>query len=289
MAILADDLRVIHTALYLPGGPRTISPVRRAWPSVLECVRIEGAGISEASPILHRRGFALEALLLEDQQLLDWAAEQVEEGRCLLACDPHFPAGWRALGGRCAPAFWLRGEMPSTKECLALVGRRNPSRQAVKWARQIAEVADENGITGASGGAMGCDRLAQQAFTAAGAPFFEVLASGIQFARSEVALSARPPDEPFSPMAAHERNLLLYALGPTVILEANYMQGGTWAGATQALRARLGPIGIMPAPKDSDGAQAHRALVNLGVNSLESAHEVCAMKERAPLQPRFAL
>ncbi|MCE9560209.1 MAG: DNA-protecting protein DprA [Armatimonadetes bacterium] len=58
-----------------------------------------------------------------------------------------------------------------------------------------------------------------------------------------VGLSMSPPGTRFSVGLAMERNALIYGMSlTTFVLASNYNAGGTWAGATNALRRRLCPV-----------------------------------------------
>lgn len=66
--------------------------------------------------------------------------------------------------------------------------------------------------------------------------------------------------EPFRAALAMERNTLIYAACPwTVVVAARLKQGGTWTGATEALRRGLTTVLV-----GQDGSEAARALVALG-------------------------
>lgn len=67
-------------------------------------------------------------------------------------------------------------------------------------------------------------------------------------------LSMCPPEMGFSTAAAMERNALIYAGGEaTLVAASNFRQGGTWVGATSALRQRMGRVYVLdPACLEGD-------------------------------------
>lgn len=84
--------------------------------------------------------------------------------------------------------------------------------------------------------------------------------SGSPEVRGGVRLSVCPPFAGFTSGQAKERNALVYSLGEaTVVLSPRFRTGGTWAGACDALRRRLGPVLV-----GLDGSAASKALVALG-------------------------
>jgi predicted Rossmann fold nucleotide-binding protein DprA/Smf involved in DNA uptake len=86
-------------------------------------------------------------------------------------------------------------------------------------------------------------------------------------------LSVCGPEDLFSAASAMERNALIYAFGQaTVVCHARFRVGGTWHGATDALRRRLGPV-LVP----SDGEPAHRALIALGAIPFGDPSELPAL------------
>ena len=63
-----------------------------------------------------------------------------------------------------------------------------------------------------------------------------------------------------------ERNALIYSASEcTVIIHSRFKQGGTWIGATQAIRKRICPLAV----KD-DGGEAAKAFIALGALPLGS-------------------
>lgn len=282
-----EQVRLDMCCLYLPGGQRPAEPLRRHWPQV-ESIMREGAGSRHAvQSALRGAGFWLEASLLDQPALVAWASRAVQAGSALTSLDFVYPAAWLAWGGRVPPVFWRSGTSEWRGEWVAVVGSREPGLAAQHFAGAVAQELCSLGFGVASGGALGCDATARESALAVGAPLLELWPSGV-LARpcpdGALVLSARPPWEPFSRAAAMERNALLYMLGAGVVAHARYKEGGAWAGASDALRRRLGRVIV-----HSDGSIASRALVALGAVPLHSAAELCEALAAPARQARLAL
>jgi hypothetical protein len=82
-----------------------------------------------------------------------------------------------------------------------------------------------------------------------------------------------------------ERNALLYALAEyALVAHARFKQGGTWSGATDALRRRLCRLVV----REDEGDLASRALAALGAVPLASPAGLGAALASAPMQPEFS-
>jgi len=135
---------------------------------------------------------------------------------------------------------------------------------------------------------MGVDRLAAGAFEQAGGPgrAVEVLPCGLDShtpAAGVARLSPWAPEAPFATGQAMARNALLYAASPvTVVVQPRFRAGGTWAGATDALRRRLSAVVVWGPP----GCPACAALVALGAVSAPSwPEEAAVVVERMMARP----
>jgi predicted Rossmann fold nucleotide-binding protein DprA/Smf involved in DNA uptake len=113
-----------------------------------------------------------------------------------------------------------------------------------------------------SGGAVGCDSAAEAAALGAGGTVLRLLPQGLGLRRLEddaVRVTLAAPGEPFSRALAMERNALIYAAADaTIVGHARLREGGTWHGASDALRRRLGRLLVRP--DDSPAALALKAL-----------------------------
>lgn len=77
------------------------------------------------------------------------------------------------------------------------------------------------------------------------------------------------PDAPFSTGNAMGRNKLIYAQSLlTLVVASDVERGGTWAGATEALRRRHGRVGVWRGPGEGPG---NEVLENRGATAIRSS------------------
>lgn len=286
---LGEVGRVLR-ALYLAGGPRAGSPIRRHWPQVVRRLRsLASLSDWEVPGALREDGLWEEAAVLEGAGLLEWA--EVQTPWSLTVLDDAYPRRWiERLGAGAPPAVWARPGFPSQADITAsdplrdgfgsgevrwigVVGSRCVEDDVLRFAIEVAEEAIQLGFGVVSGGAVGCDTGARFGAAAQGGRLLTLLPCGLfQFpcysyspsaARRprvlEVSLSAC--NAPFSTAAAMERNFLTYAAAEaTVVVHARLKAGGGWHGATTALRRRVGAVLVRKDP----GSPAHEALIALG-------------------------
>jgi predicted Rossmann fold nucleotide-binding protein DprA/Smf involved in DNA uptake len=296
---LNPEWEIILSALYLPGSPHGLSLSRRAWPALIGAVRAHALGTVDCGPRLALLGFPSEGAALSTPGTLDWAAQQVDEGRSLTLLSPAFPSRWLAvLGDQAPPAIWCRASGdPSPMPRVSIVGSRDVEPEVHRFCADCARAAIGAGFQVVSGGAMGCDRAAVSAAVGAGGPSAVLAPFGsVQFPKDLPArqawLSICPPEETFSRARAMERNALIYAAGEaTVIGQSKFRQGGTWHGAVAALRRGSCRLLIRrPSESDSEDAKlAARALVALGASYLDSPADLAGRLEVSPSDRQFSL
>lgn len=131
---------------------------------------------------------------------------------------------------------------------LAVVGSREVDEAGLKYTQRVAQSCAEQGIQIVSGGARGVDQAAIIAAVEAGGTTVGVLAdsltkaavsgkyrAGIREKRLTL-VSAYDPDARFHVGNAMGRNKYIYALADyALVVSSTFNQGGTWAGATEAL------------------------------------------------------
>lgn len=268
-------------ALYLRGAPRSAVVSRRSWPLVVAALRKHPC--ANAYDCLYESGLWTEANLMLDQSLIDWARRQIDKDACVSIESPTYPARWRdSLGHSAPPAVWRSSSEQSSSGCstvLGIVGVRDPSPGTARFTRQITSEAVLQGYTIVSGGAKGCDRTAELAAEKAGGSVLRVLPFGLAYPHTAygTTYSVCAPNEPFSTAAAMERNTLIYAMGvQTIVAGSHFKSGGTWAGATEALRRKLNSV----IARD-DGSLAQRSLIALGAIPIGQANEFQTVVEKA--------
>lgn len=252
-------------ALYLPGLGRPFEVARRRWRQADSVIRVDGV---EA---LLQSGLGEEALVLGKPGLLAEAAATLNKGEALTAACADYPWQWLArLGESAPPALRRRGIVPAGR-FLGVVGSRQASPVALRFASEVAREARRLGYVIVSGGARGCDTAAR--------PDLEIVPYGLgpygagelrcsgQTQRSAAQLSLAKPDDEFSTALAMERNGLIYPLSEaTVVVDARFKQGGSWHGAVEALRRRRCRVIVRNDPANP----ALRALIALGGVPLSS-------------------
>jgi predicted Rossmann fold nucleotide-binding protein DprA/Smf involved in DNA uptake len=159
---------------------------------------------------------------------------------------------------------------------LAVVGSRNVDEAGQESARLVGNACGREGLVLYSGGARGVDVISTHAALTARGAAVSILARSLERA-------VRAPDAresliegdlalitPYSPNAgftvglAMGRNKMIYALSDyALVVAADEGRGGTWAGATQALKAGWTPVFVLAGPEMPRG---NRALIEQGAN-----------------------
>lgn len=159
---------------------------------------------------------------------------------------------------------------------LAIVGSRDADGDALEYAHAVAEAAVAGGLTIASGGARGVDQEASQAAIRAGGTSSVVAPEQLErrarqpevreaIASHQLVLaSPYAPRAGFSVRGAMGRNRIVYALSAAaLVVEAKAREGGTWAGAVEALKAGKVPVFVRVSSKPWS-----KALLDLGASEL---------------------
>jgi predicted Rossmann fold nucleotide-binding protein DprA/Smf involved in DNA uptake len=162
----------------------------------------------------------------------------------------------RALKHHAPVVMFGAGDIRSSQAGgLAVVGSRNVDEAGAAGARELGGAAARGGLVLISGCARGTDRLAMEGAIVAGGRSVGVLAESLEgmLRKREVQelvresqlilLTQELPDTPFSVPIALARNRLIYALAEfAVVVSSDYRTGGTWAGATAALKSGWCPV-----------------------------------------------
>ena len=212
---------------------------------------LDGGGSLPAAPEGVDRG-RLERLLDRGGALALVVEKWERSGLWVVSiADDGYPQRLRSVLGRAAPPL-LYGIGPTrmlNAGGLTIVGSRDRSEEDAEYARRAGERCAREGITVISGAAKGIDRDAMTGALEAGGAAIGVLAEGL----AKTATAAQYREDlmnerlvlmsPFDPAArwmtyaAMERNTLLYGLGDAALVVASAAEtGGTWAGATEALK-----------------------------------------------------
>lgn len=152
---------------------------------------------------------------------------------------------------------------------VGVVGSRNVSEKGAEVAKALGRRAASLGLPLISGAARGVDQLAMNAAFQAGGTVVGIPAhSLIRTLRSPdvrravhggrtVMCTPYAPNSPFTVGKAMGRNKLIYALSEvTVAVAADKGSGGTWSGATEAMKGRYCRVAVWRGPGEGPGNDA---------------------------------
>ena len=208
---------------------------------------------------LLERGGALAIVLERLESLGIWVVTRA---------DSHYPQRLRQrLKDRAPAVLFGSGESALVGQPgLAVVGSRHTDEKRQTLAGMVGNACGRCGLVLYSGGAAGVDRLATQAALEARGAAVSVLAHSLEQAirvpetrsaasRGDLALlTPYAPSAGFSVGAAMGRNRLIYALADYALVVASEAgQGGTWAGASEALKERWVPVFVLEGPDMPEG------------------------------------
>ena len=157
---------------------------------------------------------------------------------------------------------------------LAIVGSRNIDEDGAAFAHELGRKAVEAGLSVISGGARGTDRIAMDGALRQEGFAVGILAESLEgtLRKHDVQrlvneshlslLTPLPPSTPFSVQAALGRNRIIYAMAESaIVVSSEYRKGGTWAGASEALKANWCPVFARSTPSAPPG---NRELIKSG-------------------------
>lgn len=177
---------------------------------------------------------------------------------------------------------------------LAIVGSRSAEEEDLQFARGVAGACARQDLTVISGAAKGIDSEAMMAALDHGGRSIGVLPEGL--GRAAVAspyhealvegrltlISPFAPESRWFAFKAMDRNKLIYALGDAALVVcADEGKGGTWSGATEAVKKGLVPVFVKATGKLPPG---NRKLLQAGARafSLEEPWEDLARALHEP-------
>lgn len=194
----------------------------------------------------------------------------------LTRADEEYPSRLRdRLKNASPPILFASGERALIGQPgLAVVGSRNVNEQGMRCADYAGNICAHEGLVLYSGGARGVDSISTQAALQARGTAVSVLAHSLERAirapdaRAKLTSGDLALVTPYSPWAgfsvgaAMGRNKLIYALADYALIVASGAgTGGTWAGATEALKAKWLPVFVLEGQKMPEG---NRQLIERG-------------------------
>ena len=222
--------------------------------------------------------------------------------------DDLYPQRFRTSLGRKAPAiFHTAGALELLDEGgVGVVGSRNVSDEGAKVATALGRQAASLDVPLISGAARGVDQLAMNAAFEAGGTVVGVPAHSLTrtlrspdarravYEGRTVICTPYAPASPFSVGMAIGRNKLIYALSDvTVAVAADEGSGGTWSGATEAIKGQYCRVAVWRGPGEGPGNEslAEKGAIPITevsqlrniLNSPPSEHEQSSSPEQVPL------
>lgn len=179
------------------------------------------------------------------------------------------------LGGLAPPLLFGVGRASiAAQDGLAIVGSRDADEEAIEYTESAAALAVKGGLTIVSGAARGVDAAAMTSALEHGGSVVGVVADGLEKRIREPQIRTWLADERlclitpygsntgFSVGAAMGRNKLTYGLSAfALVVAVTAGKGGTWAGATEALKNRWSTVFVRPGWTDGSAGDQ---LVELG-------------------------
>ena len=206
--------------------------------------------------------------------------------------DPGYPAVLvERLGNQAPPVLFGAGPVDLlTAAGIAIVGSRKLNDEATAFADLAGQRCAEQELVVISGGAAGADVTAMTAALKHGGRVVGILSGNLRRTlrepESRAAVSngrlllttAVLPDTGFDGANAMNRNKYIYALSSAaIVVDARLGEGGTWGGATDALRRADVPVYVR---ETSPLSPAHQALVAMGAHTVSD--ETLAEETRGP-------
>lgn len=192
----------------------------------------------------------------------------------LTRADADYPQRYRQRLSDSAPAilFYAGEKALLGQPGIAVVGSRHLDPTGQACAEFVGNACGLSGMVLYSGGAKGVDTISMEAALQARGTAVGVLADSLEKAvrnydaplrRGDLCLvTPYSPDAGFSVGAAMGRNRLIYCLADYAIVVASDAEtGGTWAGATEALKNRWLPVFVLEHP---DMPAGNRLLLQRG-------------------------
>lgn len=208
--------------------------------------------------------------------------------------DEHYPQRLRhRLGTAAPPVLYCAGDLSILgQDGIGMVGSRDVSPDGAEVTRKAAHQVAEHGLCLVSGGAKGVDQISMAAAFEAGGTVAGVLADSLErsISRSDnrqTLLDGRAclctpyqPNARFTTGSAMGRNKIIYGLSrATLVIASARDEGGTWAGATEALTKRYGTVAVWMGPGAGPG---NAALVDLGGTPVKEPEAVLKLTAVEP-------
>lgn len=242
------------------------------------------ADAQEWSAICHLSGKIIGKLEQAREKLTEEIALaeqlQCEKIRMLTALDAAYPEPLKTslTASHIPPVLFYLGDLDMLKrETIAIIGSRNASESGLTFARMAAQYLADQGANVISGNARGVDRAALDGATRReNGHTTIILPQGIRTLDDAQIRALRPQIEAgcvlllsqFAPDAgwlmnrAMERNHIVTGLAQIVIVAESGSKGGTWEGATAALKRKRRVY--VRQPRDDQSLMGNQLLLEKG-------------------------
>jgi predicted Rossmann fold nucleotide-binding protein DprA/Smf involved in DNA uptake len=294
---------LLLTTRLADAAPAPLSPTRfwslvAAVPAPSELLASAAGDIARRTGLPDDEARRVEGLLAAGTPLA-FALERLERQGvvAVTSFDEGYPASLRdRLGDQAPPVLFTVGEVKLlSSEGIGVVGSRAVTGEGAEIARRVAARTAEGGLCTISGGARGVDREAMVGAHGAGGRVLAYLADGLlrrirepdtrrAVAEGRICLAtAFEPSTGFSAANAIGRNKLIFASARvTLVVACEPGHGGTWEGATEALRHGYGPVAVWVGPGAGGG---NVRLVEHGATPVDDVSAVFRVSLGGPAAP----
>ena len=280
ISVDSQALLLLCTHLGLPADPDPAPLTLRDWNPLARKLQAAALrpgdllGFGQAD-LQSRLGLSAEeavrlARLMERSGALAIALERLESLgiHALTRAESDYPARYRQRLKDAAPAvlFYAGDKALLGQPGIAVVGSRHLDEEGKQCAEFVGEACGLSGLVLYSGGAKGVDTISMKAALTARGCAAGILADSLEKAirdqgwrpalQHDNLCLATPyaPSAGFSVGAAMGRNRLIYTLADyAVVVASDAETGGTWAGATEALKNAWLPVFVLEHPAMSEG------------------------------------
>lgn len=188
----------------------------------------------------------------------------------------------RELKNKKPPVLFYSGDISlANKVGIGVVGSRNISDEGMQFTINLVEKAVNEKLVIYSGGAKGVDVTAQTVALNSGGAVVSYIADSLtdKIKKKDIAkhvaegklllISDLKPDVGFSAGRAMNRNKFIYASSMgTFVVEADYNKGGTWNGATEAIKNKWGKVFVW-----KNSSNGNQKLIDFGGNVYSVTNE----------------
>jgi len=283
MTLTADSqaILLLCSRLGLPTQPDLVPLTLREWNPLAR--KLQASSLAHPGALLGLNASDIKATLGLSDSDAERLARLLDRGRALAIelerlaslgiwvvtrADAHYPQRFRERLKESAPAILFgSGEVALPGQPgLAVVGSRGVNETGQTLADFVGNACARCGLVLYSGGARGVDSIATKAALEARGTAVGVLADSLEkairapearaaLARGDLTLlTPYASDAGFSVGAAMGRNKLIYALADyALVVASDAEKGGTWAGATEALKARWVPVFVLEGASVPEG------------------------------------